>query len=154
MDELSAYGKHDKDVDQGGSYRLLADTFAGSIRLSICLCCSWALQVSVICLLLSSANEQPKGSAPRRLSKQTSLIIQTIRDHAKNASSEAVMKCIPETDCYVLGGRSFLHRLQCKKSESYAGFTVRRYGQATVVLMVTKTVLLSKTTHTRGEEKT
>ena len=50
------------------------------------------------------------------------------------------MNSIPKTDCYVLDGGSLLHRLPWKKSdsynaiaESYADFTVRNYGQATVV---------------------
>ncbi|KAH3695932.1 hypothetical protein DPMN_083391 [Dreissena polymorpha] len=49
------------------------------------------------------------------------------------------MNCIPETECYVLDGGSLLHRLPWKKgdtynaiAESYAYFTVRHYGQATV----------------------
>ncbi|KAH3799848.1 hypothetical protein DPMN_153466 [Dreissena polymorpha] len=79
-------------------------------------------------------------------------IIQAIRDHAENASSDAVMQYISETDCVVLGGGFLLHRTQWKNSESYAGFAVRHCGQETVVLMITKTVLLSKTTHTRDEE--
>ena len=50
------------------------------------------------------------------------------------------MNSIPETDCYVLDGGSLLHRLPWKKgdsygaiAESYADFTLRHYGQATVV---------------------
>ena len=50
------------------------------------------------------------------------------------------MNYIPKTDCYVLDGGSFLHRLPWKKddsynaiAESYADFTVRHYGQATVL---------------------
>ena len=50
------------------------------------------------------------------------------------------MNCIPETECYVLDGGSLLYRLPWKKgdtynaiAESYADFTVRHYGQATVV---------------------
>ena len=50
------------------------------------------------------------------------------------------MNSIPETDCYVLDGGSLLHRLPWKKgdsyyaiAESYGDFTVRNYGQATVV---------------------
>ncbi|KAH3797359.1 hypothetical protein DPMN_150939 [Dreissena polymorpha] len=39
-----------------------------------------------------------------------------IRDYAENASSEAVMICIPETECYVLDGGSLLHRLPWKKA--------------------------------------
>ena len=67
-------------------------------------------------------------------------LAQAIRDHAADLSSEAVMNCIPKTDCYVLDGGSLLHRLPWKKgdsykaiAESYAEFTVRHYGQATVV---------------------
>ena len=50
------------------------------------------------------------------------------------------MNSIPETDCYVLDGGSLLHRLPRKNgdsynaiAESYADFTVRHYGQATLV---------------------
>jgi len=50
------------------------------------------------------------------------------------------MNCLPETDSYVLVGGSLLHRLSWKKgdsygaiAESYVDFTVRHYGQATVV---------------------
>ena len=67
-------------------------------------------------------------------------LAQTIREHAADLSSEAVMNSIPKTDCYVLDGGSLLHRLPWKKgdsynaiAESYADFTVRHYGQATVV---------------------
>jgi len=65
---------------------------------------------------------------------------QAIREYAANLSSEAVMNSIPEIDCYVLDGGSLLHRLPWKKgnsynaiAESYADFTVRHYGRATVV---------------------
>ena len=67
-------------------------------------------------------------------------LAQAIRDHAADLSSEAVMNSIPKTDCYVLDGGSLLHRLPWKKgdsynaiAESYADFTVRHYGLATVV---------------------
>jgi len=67
-------------------------------------------------------------------------LAQAIRDHAADLSSEAVMNSIPKTDCYVLDGDSLLHHLPWKKgdsynaiAESYADFTVRHYGQATVV---------------------
>jgi len=50
------------------------------------------------------------------------------------------MNSLPETDCYVLDGGSLLHRLPWKTGDScgaiaecYADFTVRHYGQATVV---------------------
>lgn len=50
------------------------------------------------------------------------------------------MNSIPKTDCYMLVGGSLLHGLPWKKddsyntiAESYADFTVRHYGQATVV---------------------
>jgi len=50
------------------------------------------------------------------------------------------MNSVPETDCYVLGDGSLLHRLPWKTGDSYgaiaecyADFTVRRYCQATVV---------------------
>ena len=45
-------------------------------------------------------------------------LAQTIRDHAADLSSEAVMNYIPKTDCYVLGGSSLLHRLPWKKGDS------------------------------------
>ena len=67
-------------------------------------------------------------------------LAQAIRDHATDLSSEAVVNSLPETDCYVLDGGSLLHRLPWKTGESYgaiaqsyADFTVRHYGQATVV---------------------
>ena len=54
--------------------------------------------------------------------------------------NESLMNSIPKTDCYVLDGGYLLHRLPWKKgdsynaiAESYADFTVRHYGQATVV---------------------
>ena len=63
-----------------------------------------------------------------------------IKDHVTNLSSEAVMNCTPKIDRYVLDGGSLLHRLPWKKGEtygtiasSYADFTVRHYGLATVV---------------------
>jgi len=62
-------GWHGKNVDQGESYWVLVDAFAGSVQLPNCLCCNWALQLPVICSLLLAANEQPGGKAPRRLSK-------------------------------------------------------------------------------------
>ena len=50
------------------------------------------------------------------------------------------MNTVPATDCYVLDGGSLLHRLPWNKgdsygsiAESYAEFTVRNYGLATVV---------------------
>jgi len=50
------------------------------------------------------------------------------------------MNSLPETDCYVLHGGSLLHRLPWKTGDSYGAiaecygdFTVRHYGQATVV---------------------
>ena len=50
------------------------------------------------------------------------------------------MNTVPITDCYVLDGGSLLHRLPWNKgdsygtiTESYAEFTVRNYGLATVV---------------------
>ena len=67
-------------------------------------------------------------------------LAQAIRDHAADLSSETVMNSIHKTYCYVLDGGSLLHRLPWKKgdsynaiAESYADFTVRHYGQATVV---------------------
>jgi len=58
----------------------------------------------------------------------------------QQTSSKAVINSVPETDCYVLDGGSLLHRLPWKTgdsygaiTESYADFTVRHYGQATVV---------------------
>ena len=63
-------------------------------------------------------------------------------DHVADLSSEAVINSIPKTDCYVLllDGGSLLHRSPWKKgdsynaiAESYADFTVKHYGQATVV---------------------
>ena len=54
-----------------------------------------------------------------------------------NWSSEAVVNSIPETDCYVLGGCSIVYSGKKGVSynaiaESYADFTVRHYGQATL----------------------
>ena len=64
-------------------------------------------------------------------------LVQVVRDHATELS---LLNSIPETDCYVLDGGSLLHRLRRKKgdsygaiAESYAQFTLRHYGQATVV---------------------
>ena len=61
---------------------------------------------------------------------------QAIRD----SSSDAVLFSVPETDCYVLDGGSLLHRVPWEKgksygeiAETYANFTTRHYGQATVV---------------------
>ena len=51
-----------------------------------------------------------------------------------------MISSVPETDCYVLDDGSLLHRLPWKTgvsygaiAEPYADFTVRHYGQATVV---------------------
>ena len=67
-------------------------------------------------------------------------LAQAIRYHAVDLSSEAVMNSIPKTDCYVLDGGPLLHRLPWKKGDSYnaiaeyyGDFTVRHYGQATMV---------------------
>jgi hypothetical protein len=67
-------------------------------------------------------------------------LAQAIRDYVADLSSEAVINYIPKTDCYVLDGGSLIHRVPWKKgdsykaiAESYADFTVRHYGQATVV---------------------
>ena len=67
-------------------------------------------------------------------------LAQAIRDHMANLSSKDVMNSIPKTDCYVLDGGSLIHRLPCKKddsysaiAESYADLTVTHYGQARVV---------------------
>ncbi|KAH3877154.1 hypothetical protein DPMN_001011 [Dreissena polymorpha] len=48
----------------------------------------------------------------------TPQIIQSMRDQAVNISSEAVINCIPESDCYVLDGCSLFHRLQWKKGDT------------------------------------
>ena len=76
---------------------------------------------------------------PRKAAKLQ--LAQEIRDNASDLPSEAVMNSIPKTDCHVLDGGSLLHRLPWKKgdsynaiAESYADFTVRHYGQATVVV--------------------
>jgi hypothetical protein len=65
---------------------------------------------------------------------------QVIREYTKDFSSAAVMDSIRATDCYVLDGGSLLHRLLWNKEysygtiiESYAEFTVRDYGQGSVV---------------------
>ena len=70
------------------------------------------------------------------------------------------MNSIPRTDCYVLDGGSLLHRLPWKNgdsynaiAESYAAFTVRHYGQATVVFDGYGEGPSLKTTHIRDEEK-
>jgi len=67
-------------------------------------------------------------------------LAQAIWEYAKDLSSEAVMDTAPVTDCYVLDRGSLLHRSPCNKgdsygtiAESYAEFTVRNYGLATVV---------------------
>jgi len=67
-------------------------------------------------------------------------LAQAIWEYANDLSSEAVMDTAPVTDCYVLDGGSLLHRLPWNKrdsygtiAESYAEFTVRNYGLATVV---------------------
>jgi len=67
-------------------------------------------------------------------------LAQAIRDLATDLSSKAVINSVPETDCYVLDGGSLLHHLPWKTGDSYgaiaksyADFTVRHYGQATVV---------------------
>ncbi|KAH3882947.1 hypothetical protein DPMN_006894 [Dreissena polymorpha] len=66
------------------------------------------------------------------------------------------MNCIDETDCYVLDGGSLRNRLPRTKgytnnviAESYADFTDKQQWCS----MVTKTVLLSKISHTRDEQK-
>ena len=60
MAELSAYGWHGKNVDQGGSYWILVDAFAGSVQLPNCLCCSCALQLPAICHLQQMSNLEEK----------------------------------------------------------------------------------------------
>ena len=67
-------------------------------------------------------------------------LAQAIRDHVTDLSSEAVLYSVPETDCYVLDGGSLLHRVPWMTgqtygaiADSYAEFTVRHYGQATLV---------------------
>jgi len=42
---------------------------------------------------------------------------QAIRYHATDLSSEAVMKSVPETDCYVLDDGFLLHRLPWKTGD-------------------------------------
>ncbi|KAH3851613.1 hypothetical protein DPMN_094095 [Dreissena polymorpha] len=66
------------------------------------------------------------------------------------------MNCIDETDCYVLDGGTLLNRLPWAKcetnnviAESYADFTDKQQWCS----MVTKTVLLSKISQTRDENK-
>jgi 5'-3' exonuclease len=63
-----------------------------------------------------------------------------IIDHSKKVSSEAVPDAVPKTEHYVLDGGSLLHRLPWNKgdsygaiAQSYADFTIRHYGSATVV---------------------
>ena len=75
---------------------------------------------------------------PRKADKPQ--LAQAIQEYTKDVSSEAVMNTVPATDCYVLDGGSLLHRLPWNKgdsygtiAESYAEFTVRNYGLATVV---------------------
>ena len=47
--ELSAYGWHGKNVDQGGSYWVVVDVFAFCRHCPIsCLCCNWVLQLPSI----------------------------------------------------------------------------------------------------------
>ena len=63
-----------------------------------------------------------------------------IAEHSRKVSDEAIKATVPKTDHYVLDGGSLLHRLQWKTrdsygtiAQSYADFTVRHYGLATVV---------------------
>ncbi len=63
-----------------------------------------------------------------------------IVDHSSKVSKEAVTDSVPNTDHYVLDGGSLLHRLLWKTgdsygaiAQSYADFTIRHYGLATVV---------------------
>ncbi|KAH3817476.1 hypothetical protein DPMN_119012 [Dreissena polymorpha] len=79
-----------------------------------------------------------------------------MRDQAVNILSQAAMNCIPESDCYVLDGGSLLHCLPWKRcdtntaiAESYADFTDKQQW----CTMITKTVLISKISHTRDEDK-
>lgn len=62
-----------------------------------------------------------------------------ISDHLKEAG-EVPTESIPRTKHYVLDGGSLLHRVPWKKgdsycatADSYADFTIRRYGMATLV---------------------
>ena len=67
-------------------------------------------------------------------------LAQAIREYANGISSQAVMDTAPPTDYYVLDGGSLLHRLSWNKGDSfgtiaksYAEFTVKNYGIATIV---------------------
>ena len=63
-----------------------------------------------------------------------------IADHLSKTSSDPTSESVPNTAHYVLDGGSLLHRLTWKTgtsygaiAQSYADFTVRHYGSATVV---------------------
>ena len=62
-----------------------------------------------------------------------------VAEYSCKTSKEAVLDSIPVTEQYVLDGGSLIHRLPCKKGDSYsviaqnhAEFTIRHYGKATV----------------------
>lgn len=67
-------------------------------------------------------------------------LAKAIDEHARNLSDKAVTNEVPKTDNYVLDGGSLIHRVQWTKgstygsiAQTYADFTLRNYGTATVV---------------------
>lgn len=65
---------------------------------------------------------------------------EAIRNYASVKSDNAVTQTVPKTNHYVLDGGSLLHRLKWKAgctyssiADDYASFTVKHYGNATVV---------------------
>ncbi len=67
-------------------------------------------------------------------------LAESIRKHVSESSTNVVTDAIPVTEHYVLDGGSLLHRLKWTEGSTYssiattyASFTVRHYGNATVV---------------------
>ena len=67
-------------------------------------------------------------------------LAQAVSEFSSKKSNKTVLDSIPPTEHYVLDGGSLVHRLAWKKgdsygaiAQSYADFTIRLYGKATVV---------------------
>ncbi len=67
-------------------------------------------------------------------------LAQAVTEFSIKKSNKTVLDSIPPTEHYVLDGGSLVHRLAWKKgdsygaiAQSYADFTIRHYGKATVV---------------------
>ncbi len=89
-------------------------------------------------------------------------LAQAVTEFSIKKSNKTVLDSIPPTEHYVLDGGSLVHRLAWKKgdsygaiAQSYADFTIRHYGKATVVFDgYSEGPSIKDNTHQRLDENT